>query len=184
MALSDKGDNAVSIYVGSDKIKDVYIGSDKIKKIYVGSDLVYEAGGGLPAGYTDTGLGWAAKTEFLINDSTTVFCQDTVDNYKKENSGYAIVVGIIGETSTTTGPVVISTVDSYVRTLRGSTAYNAIENMVGYLGTTWYMNFNVRNSRAKTFPTGIQTISYASLPSSHSTVFQDIMTAAGVIIYP
>ena len=174
----------MSIYVGSDKIKDVYVGSDKIKKIYVGSDLVYEAGGGgLPAGYTDTGLGWAAKTEFLINDTTTVFCQDPVDDYKKENSGYAIVVGIIGPTDSTSGPVVISTVENYVNTYRGDSAYNAIENMA-YLGTTWYMNFNVRSSRDKTYPSGIQTISYAELPASHSTVFQDIMTAAGVIIYP
>ena len=173
----------MSIYVGTDKIKDIYVGPDKIGKIYVGQDLVYQAAG-LPPGYTDTGLGWAAKTEFLISDTATVFCQDTIEDYKKENSGYAIVVGIIGSTNAETGPVVISTVDNYVRTMRGASAYNAIENMVGYLGTTWYMNFNVRNSRTKTFPSGIQTISYAELPASHSTVFQDIMTAAGVIIYP
>ena len=51
----------MSIYVGTDKIKDIYVGPDKIGKIYVGQDLVYQAAG-LPPGYTDTGLGWAAKT--------------------------------------------------------------------------------------------------------------------------
>lgn len=157
----------------------VFAGKNEVERIYAGNDLVYEIGGDLPAGYTDTGLGWAAKTEYLIHDAPVYLGSVGSRTFNKINEGWAIAVGKID--GTYHGPVLFST-------NKDATTYsgNGVSTQIGGTAGTamklaWWLNANYHDGQSlvSDLPS-VQGLGNLSL----SQMAPIIREAAGVILWP
>lgn len=87
---------------------------------------------------TDTGLGWSASPEYLVNNQGTWICDVGDRVYNKYTDGFAIAVLSDKQHSSWVGPLLISTVIQNVYTTQGPG--RDIASFV-YDGITWYVSF-------------------------------------------
>ena len=182
----------MSIKIGSSAIDKIYVGSTPIEKIYVGSELVYKTQS-LPPGYTDTGLGWAAKTEYLIYDADTELVSNSqYGKYYKRFAGWAICVAVMSTNQSWNTPWIISTDYNAVLARRQNTNYApGSYTDQPFDGLTFHLNnsYGIWSGSTFTPAAGIQVLDYSpdpipvdgSAPYGH-TVFATIASLAGLIV--
>lgn len=168
--------------IGSSDVSKIQVGSDNVSKIVLGTDgQIWPSGSPpLPAGYTDTGLGWAAKTEYLVYSDGTDLGWSGSNHFIKQGDGYAIAVYQNGTPGGWIGPVLVSTVVENLS--NGITTGHDAGAIYSYHGLTFYANS--RNRVANSMINNTGDLPLLALGSDWPSSFEIILNAAGVIPWP
>lgn len=133
---------------------------------------------GRNVGNFDTGLGWSANSDYLVNDANQLLATISGRSFYKTNSGYAF--GANGVNTNYSGPYLISSESnnamfSYNTQIRYSTT---ISNIPFYLyGSEYFMGGQVYNTNG-----ALPDIVTNTSNTDFSNIFEQIFTSAQVTI--